>query len=72
MFDLLVDAHGLYKVETIGDAYMVAGGLLGESEAPLRTLALALDMMSATQGLLMPNDQPLNIRIGLHVGPAMR
>jgi len=71
MFDLLVDAHGLYKVETIGDAYMVAGGLLGESEAPLRTLALALDMMSATQGLLMPNDQPLNIRIGLHVGPAM-
>jgi hypothetical protein len=27
-FDRLVDVHGVYKVETIGDCYMVAGGLI--------------------------------------------
>ena len=71
MFDLLVEAHGLYKVETIGDAYMVAGGLLGEPCAPLLVLALAQDMLTATQELLMPNGRPLTIRIGMHIGPAM-
>ncbi|KAG2454613.1 hypothetical protein HYH02_000454 [Chlamydomonas schloesseri] len=31
-FDSLLDAHGVYKVETIGDCYVVAGGLVEEDE----------------------------------------
>ena len=27
-FDALLDEHHVYKVETIGDCYMVAGGLI--------------------------------------------
>jgi class 3 adenylate cyclase len=28
LFDGLTDEHHVYKVETIGDCYMVAGGLM--------------------------------------------
>lgn len=31
-FDALTDEHHVYKVETIGDCYMVAGGLLPEKD----------------------------------------
>lgn len=32
-FDRLTDKHHVYKVETIGDCYMVAGGLLPERQS---------------------------------------
>ncbi|KXZ52524.1 hypothetical protein GPECTOR_9g568 [Gonium pectorale] len=31
-FDAMLDVHGVYKVETIGDCYFVAGGLIREDE----------------------------------------
>ena len=31
-FDALLDEHGVYKVETIGDCYLVAGGLIAHDE----------------------------------------
>ena len=36
LFDRLVADHGLEKIKTIGDAYMVASGLLGGGAAPRR------------------------------------
>lgn len=37
-FDRLVDVHGVYKVETIGDCYMVAGGLITMDEQGFKTV----------------------------------
>ena len=34
-FDSLTDEHHVYKVETIGDCYMVAGGLLPEDDGSI-------------------------------------
>ena len=37
-FDALVEARHLWKVETIGDAYIVAGGLFESASSPSRAL----------------------------------
>jgi adenylate cyclase len=67
-FDDLVDRHGLEKIKTIGDAYMVAGGLPEPRPGHLEAMAtFALDMSKAMQA---PPDaqRELQIRIGIHVG----
>ena len=63
-FDELVDRHGLEKIKTIGDAYMVAGGLPEPRPGHLEAMAtFALDMLKAMQAL--PADQrELQVRIG--------
>ena len=51
-FDELVDRHGLEKIKTIGDAYMVAGGLPEPRPGHLEAMAtFALDMSKAMQAL---------------------
>ncbi len=70
-FDELVGKHGLEKIKTIGDAYMVAGGLPEPDTDHLAAMArLALEMplklRESTREL-----GPLNIRVGLHVGPVV-
>lgn len=71
-FDTLTDKHGVYKVETIGDAYMVVSGHDNESREDhmLRLMAMAQDMLRAAHDLPMPGDGHLQIRIGIHTGPA--
>lgn len=70
-FDQLAESHGLEKIKTIGDAYMVAGGLNAGCAAPAAAIAsLALDMRDAVkdfpaQGL------PLELRIGIGTGPVV-
>lgn len=72
-FDALADKHGCYKVETIGDAYMVAAGCPEECEDHATRIArLAIDMVHTAQTVKSPLDgEPLRIRIGLHSGPLM-
>lgn len=69
-FDGLVEKYGLEKIKTVGDAYMVAGGLPVPQENHLEAMAnLALDMqtvMASTQG---PDGSPMQLRIGIHTGP---
>ena len=69
-FDALCDKHGVYKVETIGDAYMVVSGLPEKNELHADALAdFALDMVEAARTVPSPSDgQPLQIRVGLHSG----
>jgi adenylate cyclase len=71
-FDRLSVKYGLEKIKTIGDAYMVAGGLLVPSadhvEAAADMALAMLEVIQKTSGVL---DEPLKIRIGLHTGPVV-
>jgi class 3 adenylate cyclase len=71
-FDVAVQAHGLEKIKTIGDAYMVAGGL----PEPLpdhaqRMAALAIDMLDIVQRTRASLGIDLKARIGIHTGPVV-
>ena len=47
-FDRLADKHGVDKIKTIGDAYMVAGGLSGDGAQYVDAVVdMALDMIAA-------------------------
>ena len=67
-FDELAGRHGLEKIKTIGDAYMVAGGLPEphpDHLAAMATLALAMHEKILQVGQEFGG---LNLRVGLHVG----
>ncbi len=67
--DALVEEFGLEKIKTIGDAYMIAGGLPAsrvDHAAAVADLALAMRAVSATQRT--PLGAPLELRIGIHTG----
>lgn len=70
IFDELTRRHGLEKIKTIGDAYMVVGGLTnGDTDHALRAADLALDMANAVANNERIEWTGFRIRIGLHVGP---
>ncbi len=71
-FDALADRHGLEKIKTIGDAYMVVGGLpaLRPDHADA-VAAMALDMLEVVQRHATRTGMDLAIRIGIHSGPAV-
>ena len=69
-FDELVSRHDLEKIKTIGDAYMVAGGVPEPRRSHTHAIAeLALDMLQAAAAPPGPDDEPLRVRIGIHAGP---
>lgn len=75
MFDTIIDSYEVYKVETIGDAYMVSSGIpkrIGERHAAEIAL-MSLDILSAVGSFVMRHlpRVPMRIRIGLHSGPAV-
>uniref|UniRef100_H3BCR9 guanylate cyclase n=1 Tax=Latimeria chalumnae TaxID=7897 RepID=H3BCR9_LATCH len=72
-FDRLTTVHDVYKVETIGDAYMVVGGVpvpvLTHAE---RVANFALGMIIAVKEVKNPvTGNPIQIRVGLHRGPVL-
>jgi len=72
LFDRLVDRHGLEKIKTIGDAYMVAGGLDQASPGGLGEVGeMALDMLDALAEYRAGGGHDLHVRIGFHGGPAV-
>lgn len=71
-FDRLAATHGLEKIKTVGDAYMVAGGMPDLQVGHARRVAqLALDMLDASRDLSEAVGEEIAIRIGIHVGPAV-
>lgn len=71
-FDDLAEKHGLEKIKTIGDAYMVAGGLPELREGHAKDVsAMALDMLAAVALCNQEADEPVSVRIGIHSGPAV-
>ena len=67
-----VDEIGVCKVATIGDAYMVVAGHEAKSEHDhaQRVLSMAKRMIEIVSNMRLPNGQPLQIRVGMHTGPA--
>jgi class 3 adenylate cyclase len=69
-FDRLAQRHGLEKIKTIGDAYMVAGGLPNPRPDHTQAVAeMALAMQEEVAGRADPSGQPLQVRIGIDTGP---
>lgn len=71
-FDDLAQRHGLEKIKTIGDAYMVAGGLPQRRDGHAVAVGeMALDMLAATRRLAAETGDDLTVRVGIHTGPAV-
>jgi PAS domain S-box-containing protein len=71
-FDHLVDRHGLEKIKTIGDAYMVVSGLpIPRGDHAEAIAEMALDMQQAVINFTNTTGIALNIRIGIHSGPVV-
>jgi class 3 adenylate cyclase len=69
-FDALARRHGLEKIKTIGDAYMVAGGLPQPRPDHAQAMAeMALAMQTEVARRTDPSGQPLQVRIGIDTGP---
>jgi adenylate cyclase len=68
--DDLVAQHGLEKIKTSGDCYIVVGGLPQPRADHLRALArLALDMTDAVAGIINSGGHTASLRIGIGAGP---
>lgn len=71
-WDELAACHGVEKIKTIGDAYMVAGGLPNPSEDHAETIAdLALEMGAEAERCAGVSGVPLEVRIGIDSGPVV-
>jgi adenylate cyclase len=71
-FDRLSIQFGLEKIKTIGDAYMLAGGLLAPCPDHVEAVAdMALAMRDSLHAASTRLGEPLQIRIGMHTGPVV-
>ncbi|MEG4571233.1 adenylate/guanylate cyclase domain-containing protein [Microcoleus sp. N3A4] len=71
-FDNLAERHGLEKIKTIGDAYMVVGGLPVPRQDHAEAIAeMALDMQQAITDFSNTHSQAFSIRIGINSGPVV-
>jgi class 3 adenylate cyclase len=71
-FDRLTDKHDLEKIKTIGDAYMVVGGLPIPRDNNAEAIAdMALDMLAEISLFNAEKNLNLSIRIGINTGPVV-
>ena len=71
-FDELAEKYALEKIKTIGDAYMVAGGLNDHcSDYSEALLDMALEMCDLLQRDFQVNQMHLEVRIGIGTGPVV-
>jgi class 3 adenylate cyclase len=69
-FDSLAEQRGLEKIKTIGDAYMVVGGLPMPREDHAEAIAeMALDMRRALERIGSERGLRLRMRYGVNIGP---
>ncbi|KAF0290085.1 Atrial natriuretic peptide receptor 1 [Amphibalanus amphitrite] len=73
LFDRIISNYDVYKVETIGDAYMVVSGLpVRNGNLHAKHICLmALSLLEAIKQFHVPHDpeKTLQLRAGIHTGP---
>ncbi|HEY4179349.1 MAG TPA: adenylate/guanylate cyclase domain-containing protein [Kofleriaceae bacterium] len=68
-FDKLAEKHGLEKIKTIGDAYMVVAGIPRPiADHALAMINFAIDMLASIQAYSDRTSSGLTIRVGVHTG----
>ncbi|MFP4009385.1 MAG: adenylate/guanylate cyclase domain-containing protein, partial [Spirulinaceae cyanobacterium] len=71
-FDQLAQKYGLEKIKTIGDAYMVAGGLpIPRSDHAEVVAEMALDMQASIRRFRRDDGEVFRLRIGINTGPVV-
>jgi adenylate cyclase len=73
-FDEIVEKHGLEKIKTIGDAYMVAGGLPFKTDNHAQQMTKAAFEMAEFVAKAKADEfteHPFDIRIGINTGPVV-
>jgi len=71
-FDLLAENYGLEKIKTIGDAYMVAGGLLDQNPKYTEAVAsMALEIRDKISQRTTRAGEPLGMHVGIGSGPVV-
>jgi class 3 adenylate cyclase len=71
-FDTIADSLGLEKIKTIGDAYMVAGGVpSARGDHAQAVCEMALQMRDVVAELARTSSDPMQVRIGAHTGPVV-
>jgi class 3 adenylate cyclase len=72
VFDQLAERQGLEKIKTIGDAYMVAGGLPDPRPDHAEAVAeMALAIRDEVARRCDPSGRPLAVRVGIDSGPVV-
>uniref|UniRef100_A0A8C5A0M0 Guanylate cyclase n=1 Tax=Gadus morhua TaxID=8049 RepID=A0A8C5A0M0_GADMO len=75
LFDAIIGRHDVYKVETIGDAYMVASGVPNRNgnrhAGEMSNMCLDILHCIGTFKMRHMPDVKVKIRIGLHSGPVV-
>jgi len=71
-FDMLAELHGLEKIKTIGDAYLLVGGMPVPSADHVKAVAeMALDMQESIHHMNAVDGGNVSMRIGIHTGPVV-
>ncbi|NJL87440.1 MAG: PAS domain S-box protein [Leptolyngbyaceae cyanobacterium SM1_1_3] len=71
-FDQLASQYGIEKIKTLGDAYMVVGGLPDpDPDHPEAVAAMALEMRQAIAQFQRADGHPFKLRIGIDMGPVV-
>jgi class 3 adenylate cyclase len=67
---MVMKYSNLQKIETIGDAYMVVGDIYNNDTHKniYNIILLALDFMKEIKKIPTPDNNPLQLRIGIHLG----
>ena len=71
-FDLIVEKYGVEKIKTIGDCYMLVGGLPTNRDDHAEAVAdAAMEMVEALKKINATNATDLQMRVGIHTGPVV-